>query len=491
MKKCLSLPLIVLALLTTFIWIGCGAKQTPSVTTPATAEATPAEEVPEMREQGESAEETEAHESAEETEEHESAEEALEHESTEETEAHESAEETEAHEADEEHESTEETEAHEAHEEHESAEETLGEAAPEMVEIPDSSVLHLIPQEALGLIYCPSLLELDYRITTLVTDLSPTDDTPEILAEILADSFGAGFESLAELEEIGLDLNQDFVVFMTDGHPPDISALVHLKDPEAMKPVIDAESEGGAPTEHNGEIYWSAAGAEGHFAILENILVFSRSAEVCESVIDIYKGTEQAVTTNPGYTSFLNDVMAGDAQLGAHFDIESIAPLLIDPLQEESESMQDDLESDPTAMAFVPFFTSMFDSAISTLEQTVSLSVTLEVRGTDVQLAPSLKFQADSEIQQSLKKMIPNELAVLNDLPNLAFVNGALQGNSQLLLDLNLLSLKMFAAGSLEHQEQLAVLTEQMTVFYNSLGDEWGFTVNFGSRSSPRLSHRL
>ena len=506
MKKCLSLPLIVLALLTTFVWIGCGAKQTPSVTTPATAEATPAEEVPEMHEQGESAEETEEHESAEETEEHESAEEASEHEadeehesaeeaseheadeeheSAEETEEHESAEETEAHEADEEHESAEETEEHTSDEEHESAEETPGEAAPEMEEIPDNSVLHLIPQETMGLIYCPSLLELDYRINTLVTDLNPTDDTPEILAEILADSFDAGFESLAELEEIGLDLNQDFVVFMSDGDPPDISALVHLKDPEAIKQVIDAESEGGAPTEHNGEIYWSAAGAEGHFAILENILVFSRSAEVCESVIDTYKDTQQSVTTNPGYTSFLNDLMAGDAQLGAHFDIESIVPLLIDPLQEESESMRDDLESDPTAMAFVPFFTSMFESAISTLEQTVSISATLEVKGTDVQLAPSLKFQADSEIQNSLKEMIPNELAVLNDLPNLAVVNGALQGNSQLLLDLNLLSLKMFAAGSLEHQEQLAAVTEQLTVFYNSLGDEWGFTVNFGNSLLP------
>ena len=354
-----------------------------------------------------------------------------------------------------------------------------------MVEIPSSSVLHLIPKQTMGLIYCPSLLELDYRINTLVTDLIPTDDDPEILAKILADSFGAGFENLAELEEIGLDLNQDFAVFMTSLNPPGLSALVHLTDPAAMKQVIDAESAGSAPIEYNGVTYWNASGGGGSFALLDNILVFSRSAEVCESVIDTYKATQQSITANPSYTSFLTDIVEGDAQVAAHFNLESIAPLLTASIQEESESMRDGLESDPAAMAFAPFFTSMLDSAANVIEQLESLSATLEIKGADVQLAPFLKFKDNSEIQQSLAEMIPDDLAVLNDLPNLAFVNGALQGNTELLLDMNMFSLRMFSAGSPEQQEQLEVLTEQMATFYKSLADEWGFTVNFGDSIIP------
>ena len=446
MKKCLSLPLIALALLTMCICVGCGAKEVPPVTTSAAAESAPVQASQETGELPQSAEEASEHETAEEASEHESEEETSEHE----------------------------TEA-----------ETSDETEPEMVEIPSGSVLHLIPKQTIGLIYCPSLLELDYRINTLVTDLIPTDEDPEILAKILADSFGAGFESLAELEEIGLDLNQDFSVFMTSLNPPGLSALVHLTDPAAMKQVIDAESAGSAPIEYNGVTYWNASGGGGSFALLDNILVFSRFSEVCESVIDTYKATQQSVAANPSYTSFLTDIVEGDAQVAAHFNLESIVPVLTASIQEESESMRDGLESDPAAMAFAPFLTSMLDSVANVIEQLESLSATFEIKGADVQLAPFLKFKDNSEIQRSLEEMIPDDLAVLNDLPNLAFVNGAFQGNQQLLLDLNMLWLKIFSAGSPEQQEQLAALTDQMTTFYQSLADEWGFTVNFGDSIIP------
>ena len=503
MQKCLSLPLIALALLTMCICIGCGAKAVPPATTSAAAESAPGQESQEMGELPQAAEEASEHESAEETSEHESAEEASAHESEEETAEHESAEETAEHESEEGHESAEETSEHESAEEaseheseeeheaeeemseHETEAETPHEVESEMVEIPSGSVLHLIPKQTAGLIYCPSLLELDYRINTLVTDLIPTDEDPEILAKILAESVGAGFESLAELEEIGIDLNQDFAFFMESMDPPGLSALVHLTDPAAMKQVIDAESAGSAPTVYNGVTYWNASGGGGSFALLDNILVFSRFREVCKSVIDTYKATQQSITANPSYTSFLTDIVEGDAQVAAHFNFESIAPLLTASIKEESESMQDGLESDPAAMAFAPFLTSMFDSAVNIIEQLESLSATFEIQGTDVQLAPSLKFKHNSEIQRSLEEMIPDDLAVLDDLPNLAFVNGAFQGNTELLLDMNMLWLKMFSVGSPEQHEKLESLTEQMATFYKSLADEWGFTVNFGDSIIP------
>ena len=367
--------------------------------------------------------------------------------------------------------------------EQETHHETKPEAPVSTPVIPEGSVLHLIPEQVIGLIYCPSLLELDYRINTLVTDLMPTAENPEILAQVLAESFGAGFESLAELEEIGLDLNKDFAVFMTE--LPDISATVHLTDPAAMKQVIAAESEGSAPTEHNGVTYWSAAGGDGHFAILENTLVFSQSAEVCESAIDAYKGTKQSVVTNPDYGAFLTDIVEGEAQLALHFNLESVAPLMIASLERESESMRDSVESDPSAMAVAPFLGSMFDTAIDLLEQSESLSATLEVKGTDVQLAPSLKFKNGSEIHQFLKKMLPDELAILNELPNLAVMNGAYQMDPKFLVDMNMVWLKMFATGIPEHEEKIDALTQQITAFYESLADQLGFSVSFSDSVIP------
>ena len=435
MKRCLSLPLIALALLATFVFVGCSAKKTPPVPT--------ATEAPVVQQESK-----EKHEESDAV----------------------------ARDLDEHRESSE-----EAHEESHADEEVMP-----IVEIPDSSVLHLIPEQTAGLIYCPSLDELNNRVNMLAMDLMPTAENPEIIAKILANTFGAGFESLAELEEIGLDLEQDFAIFMTSLKPPDLSATVHLTDPTAMKQVIAAESEGSAPIEYNGVTYWNAAGGGGSFAIIDNTLVFSQSAEVCESVIDTYNKTKPAITTNPDYGAFLTDVAEGTAQLAVHFDLESIAPILSASLKGESESMQDSLESDPAVMAAAPFLKGMFDTATDMLEQLKSLSATLEVEGTDVKLAPFLKFKSDSRIQKALKGMAPDELALLSELPSPAFMNGALQGKPELMIEMSVFWLKILSQDSdPEQTEMLASLVKQMENFYEALDEEWAFSVNFGSSVIP------
>lgn len=450
MKNRLSLPLIALAIFTAFIFVGCGAKETPPVpiaTEPATAQQESTEKPEESH--------------------------ALANGSEEHTESSEEAHEEEAHE-----------------ESRVVQEEGHPEVKPEevmpIVEIPGSSVLHLIPAQTAGIIYCPSLAALNDRVNMLATDLMPTAENPELIAAILADTFGAGFEDLAELEQIGLDLDEDFAIFMTSLNPPDLSATVHLTDPAAMKQVIDAESEGGAPVEYNGVNYWNAAGGGGSFALIDNILVFSRSAEVCESVIDTYNKTKPAVTTHPDYGAFLTDVSKATAQLAVHFDLESVAPVLITTLKGESESMQDSLESDPAAMAAVPFFEGIFGVAIDMLEQLKSLSATLVVEGTDVKFSPFLRFKSDSGIQQTLKGMAPNELTRLGELPSPAFMNGAFQGKPELMLEMGMFWLKMFAQDAdPEQAEVLASLTKQMEDFYGALAEEWTFSVNFGSSILP------
>ena len=499
MKKYLALPLIAVLLLTTSVFISCSAKEQTS--TPAIAEtpSTPDQEMVDSSEapeaevnekphspEAELAEKPHSPEAEVNEKSHSPEAELAEKPHSPEAEVNEKSHSPEAELAEKPHS----PEAEVNEKPHSPEEETHRETKPEETittpEIPEGSVLHLIPEQAIGLVYCPSLLELDYRINTLVTDLMPTEENPEILASLLAETFGAGFESLAELEEIGLDLDQDFAIFMTSLEPPDLSATVHLTDPEAMKQVIDAESEGSAPTEYNGVTYWSATGGGGHFAILENMLVFSQSAKVCESAIDAYKGAKPSVATNPEYSEFLTDIVEGDAQVALHFNLESIAPLMVASLERESESMRDSIESDPGSMAVAPFIESIFSKTIDFIEQSKSLSATLEVKGTDVQLSPSLKFKNGSEIQQSLKKMIPDELAILNDLPDLAVVNGAYQMDQKFMVDMTMMWLKMFSSAEISEQHvKLKALTHQVGTFYESLGDMTGFTVNFGDSVIP------
>ena len=458
MKRCLFLPLIALTLLTMLVFAGCGAKETPPV--PITTEAPVTHQESEKKQEESQVIEQDLDEHQESAEE-----------------AH-----AEEHDSDEHQESAEGTHAAEE----ERHREVEPEEATPMVEIPSSSVLHLIPKHTAGIIYCPSLNALNNRVNMLAMDLMPTTENPEVIAKILARTFGAGFESLSELEEIGLDMNQDFAIFMTSLNPPDLSATVHLIDPTAMKQVIDAESEGSAPIEYNGVTYWNAAGGGGSFAIIDNTLVFSRSSEVCESVIDTYNKTKPSVTSNPDYQAFLADISVGTAQLAVHFDLESVVPVLSASLEEESELMQDGLESDPGAMAAAPFLKSMFDMVTNILGQLKSLSATLEVAGTDVKLAPFLKFQSNSGIQNALKEMAPHELTLLGELPSPAFVNGALQGKPELMIEMSMFWLRMLSQDSdPEQAEMLAALVKQTEDFYEALDEEWTFSANFSDSVIP------
>ena len=354
------------------------------------------------------------------------------------------------------------------------------------VNIPKESVLHQIPENTLGVIYCPSLLELDERINFLAANMMPpAGPAPEFLAQILASSFGAGFESLAELEDIGLDLNRDFVVFLTSLDPPSLSATVHLTDPEAMKQVIETEAKGSAPTEYKGVTYWSSAEGSGSFAILDDTLVFSQQPEVCENVIDIRNGTLNSIAHNPDYALFLTKIIEGKDQVAAYFNLESIIAPFSVTLKEELQSTIGDLENNPATMAAVPMYENMFNGMIEFIEELQSVSLTLQIEDTDVQLAPFLKLKNDGKIQDVLNKFTPDDLVLLNDLPNSAFINGGFQGNSRLLLDLNASWLTALMSENTEQNEAFEKILQQMEEVYESMGDEFSFSVNFNDSIIP------
>ena len=185
--------------------------------------------------------------------------------------------------------------------------------------VPKDSVLHLIPEQTLGLIYCPNSLELDSSINTLVAELSPQAEVPDVVAKALSNTFKAQFESLGDFEEIGLDLNQDFAIILTRLNPLQFALLVHLRDPEAMQQIIEKVTNESDLAQYNGVTYWNNSDDAESFAILENILIFSKQREVCENVIDTYNGTTQAITKNPDYVSFFYDILKKGGGGGGFF----------------------------------------------------------------------------------------------------------------------------------------------------------------------------
>ena len=359
-------------------------------------------------------------------------------------------------------------------------------ASDQIVETPSSdalssdSVLHLIPEKTLGIIYCPNLLELDNKINTLFTDLSPQSGSPEILAQMLASALGANFESSADFEAVGLDLDRDFAIFLTRLDPLHLSAAVHLKDTETMKQVIEAETGGNAPTEYKGVTYWNTNGDGSCFAILDNTLVYSRQRAVCEDVIDTRNGTIQAITENRNYQSFLTDILEGTDQLGVCFDIKGVIASLDGSLEEEWKSMIDNLpDNSVVSLAITPSLKNISGEQIAFIEQLQSLSTRLQIAGTDVQITPSLEFQKDSEFVNAVKE-VSGALTHLGELPNRATMNAAFQGSSKLQTEISTSWLDFTPKRIRDTQEKQDRLLEQVKDFYESLSDRWSVSASYG-----------
>ena len=358
--------------------------------------------------------------------------------------------------------------------------------------VPNSNILNLIPKETLGVVYCPNILEADNRINTLITELSPGSEALEIPAkalahifpaELLTDIFVDKLEGLTDFEKIGLDLNQDFAIFITSLQPLHLSALMRLTDPGVMKRLLEAE--GSTPTEYKGVTYWNTTKGNQSFAILEDTLVFSIPTGACENVIDTYNGARQAITQNPNYSTFLADILAEDDQVGVCFDIATLAATLDRPLGEELESITDTLkEGDEASKIVGSYLDEMSVEQVEFIEQLLSVSTRIEIEGTNLQIKPSLKFGSGSEFLKLLEER-SNELAFLDELPNRAATNGAVQGCPRLLSELSRLWLPILPNETPEKQARQDLLLEQVKDFHESLVNQCSVSATFGDNISP------
>ena len=365
------------------------------------------------------------------------------------------------------------------------------------VQIPRESVLHLIPDSTMGVIYCPNLLELDDSINSVYAELVPqAGQAPELLAQFLANTFGAGFESLAELEDIGLDLNNDFAVFISSVEPPTLSAIIHLSDRDAIEQVILDEAEDSEPIQYKGVTYWNTPDGESSFVILDDdTLVFSQQQEICENVIDIDNEQQGSIVQSSNYKSFISTVMEDAEHVAAYFNLQSIISSYAEQIDEELQSSLDSMQSDPDAIAVLPFIEGFFDKITIFLKEIISYSVSLKIDGTDVILSQFIQFSNDGKIQTELKRISSDELNLIHDLPNGAFLCGGVNGNPEILFDLSKSLLEVITLSSPDESEdgiddikkQFETIIQNFTDLEDTFSNEIGFSVSFSESLIPDI----
>ena len=373
----------------------------------------------------------------------------------------------------------------------------LSYSGKETVAAPDvspDSVLNVIPHDTVGVIYIPSLLGLNDEINTLLAELIPEDPPQELPAQILAETFGAGFETLEELEELGLDMRRNFAVFLSDVNPVLYSAAVHVKDADSVKQLIEMEAEGSNSSTHNGVTYYTT-GEEGAFVLMDDVMIYSGSAAVCKKVIDTQKKTMPSIADNADFQSLKLDTTSGVNDLIAYFAMDAIADGLGSTLTEKAEGLKEEMEAsaetDPELRVGLGQAQNLIDGGLWMLDQSKTLSLTVQLNGTDLQVSPFLKFKPDSEIQTYISQM-PRELTHLEYLPQNAFLNGEMQFQKEMFIELTQTMMQLFIpsssnADTAKIEEATEALTAAAKDFYAGLGDEIAFSGNFGSSLMPDI----
>ena len=371
----------------------------------------------------------------------------------------------------------------------------LGFSGKETVAAPDvapDSVLNVIPQDTVGVIYIPSLLGLNDEINALMAELIPTDPPQELPAQILADAFGAGFETLEELEELGLDLQRNFAVFLSGVDPLMYSAAVHVKDADSVKQLIEMEAEGSSSVTHNGVAYHTT-GEEGAFVLMDDVMVYSGSAAVCEKVIDTQKKMIPSIADHADFQSLKLDTTSGANDLIAYFAmdaiVEDLRPTLTEKVEELKADMETSAETDPELSAGLGQAKGVIDGGMWLLDQSKTLSLTLQLNGSDLQISPFLKFNPDSDIQAYIGQM-PSELRHLKYLPQTAFVNGEMHFQKEMFIKLSQTMMQLLIpsgsnAGTAQIEEATEALTKAAEDFYAGLGDEGALSLNFSGSLMP------
>ena len=352
--------------------------------------------------------------------------------------------------------------------------------------VPNDSVLPLIPEKTLGFIYCPNLIELDNRINTLRTELLPQTEAPDGPTEILSEGFESLFKNLTGLEDTRVDLSQDFAILLTGLKPPQLTLLAHLTDPEPMRQMMEARMKEGNLAAYKDITYWNDSENNRNFVLLDRTLIVSKQREICENIIDTYNGTMKAAIKNPDYVSFFTDISDDADQFAVYFDVDTAIATLDRPLEEELESIIDNLEDDDNAL----FFEGIFESGIPFIKQVQSANVRFQVEGTDVYVKPFLEFRSDSEYLELLKEA-SDELVFLDELPKRAFMNAAFQGSPKFLTETSKLWFSFFPKKTPEQRAQQDELLEQTKDFYESLADRWSFSFNLRDTSLPVFIYEL
>ena len=340
--------------------------------------------------------------------------------------------------------------------------------------------LGIVPHDAIGLIYAQSLKGLNQEISDLMSEMNPATATnQDVVAGVLSDIFEGGFESLADLEEYGFDLEQDFVLYVhriPSVTEPLLSAIVRIANQDTVLQMIKAESGEVQSIGYNGVNYIKIVEESACFSFLDDVMIYSEHHEVCEKTIDVYQKKTPSILENHSFTDNL--------------DLDDVSNDLVGFIDRPLFPGSSELAESVGVMQLL-LATGNMSSLFGFFDQIQSVTLTVQHDTGEFLITPAIQLVPDSEIGNLFSSTKNDFSEILKFLPEQSSVNIGVGSElykhlsnfgMQRLAELNVLKSDDPAA---DVQLLFEDLEQSVEEFLNLVDDEVGMAMNFSGSVIP------
>ena len=218
------------------------------------------------------------------------------------------------------------------------------------------------------------------------------------------------FESLEALEtEVGLDFSRDAAIFFcqnpngTKDKPWFSSVAFHIAEQQTLQQVLERESTSILESTYNGLTYQILIDKEenilqpiGFLVILDDVMVFSDSQQICQKAIDTHQRKIQPMSEETGFLSLDLDTDLNDV----------IFHVAVQRLMQENQQMLFNTfamwENEVVQESKIEIG-NLLQQILSWMQQIQSISLTVQHEDGEILLKPTLQVVSGSEMDNILQ----------------------------------------------------------------------------------------
>lgn len=346
----------------------------------------------------------------------------------------------------------------------------------------EDSILKFVPEDTTGFIYMGNPMRLSQKVDKLASDMTNSQQD-NLLAKKLADTFGADFKSLDELQQNGFDLKKELCIFFRQNSEKN-AVIVHASSADKIESLLREKVGSMKDMEYEGIKYYLSN--DGIFTVFDGLFVMTSLEDTFKKIVDTYQDKNNSILQSSDYRSLELDISPND-EIVIFLDVNEIVRIhssKIQKLKQEAKSSLEDYPQDELRRTPEDMSETMINYGIWMAEQLELYTLKANLEGSIGKLTSLVKFKEESEIQEFVSTK-PTELNFLNLLPHGSFLAGSAVFKKENWIDIFNTVSKVSQENIDTDSQKYKKFIDRMEEFHAHFGREFAFAVDISYSMIP------